>query len=158
MSLLPIKKWWRPLSITRRLIIGFTSSFVLLIILFSIIFDMIITHSVWNVAKIYARQEMSTLLAIVNNPAERDKNLMRELSWNEGEDMKLTKDWLSSGILPRFNPFSSCKTLSWRHGEFPRYDFNPYKLGKRHFPIFLEIKDRFLYETKKLAKRILRKI
>ena len=87
MSLLPIKKWWRPLSITRRLIIGFTSSFVLLIILFSIIFDMIITHSVWNVAKIYARQEMSTLLAIVNNPAERDKNLMRELSWNEGEDI-----------------------------------------------------------------------
>ncbi|MAG38012.1 hypothetical protein CMI45_01325 [Candidatus Pacearchaeota archaeon] len=78
------------------------------------------------------------------------------LFWNEGEDMKLTKDWLSSGILPRFNPFSSCKTLSWRHGEFPKYDFNSYKLGKRHFSVWLEIKDRIMYQSKKLAKRILR--
>jgi hypothetical protein len=51
------------------------------------------------------------------------------LFWNQAEDLKLNRDWYEKRIIPRFNPFSSCKTLSWRHGYVGKYKFNPYKIG-----------------------------
>ena len=52
------------------------------------------------------------------------------LFWNQGEDAKLSSDWHKNGIVTRFNPFSSCLTLSWRHGVLPLYEFNNQKLSK----------------------------
>jgi len=85
MSFMRIRKWWRQLSITRRLIIVLTSSFASLIVLFSITLNVIMTHSVWRAAKIYATQEMRTLLSIVGNSTNLHHDLVQELSWRKGE-------------------------------------------------------------------------
>ncbi len=79
------------------------------------------------------------------------------LFWNQGEDLKLMQDWKKRGIIQRFNNFSSCKTLSWRHGEFPLYEFNERKLGKRHYPKIKEWYDISIHNGKKLIKLILNK-
>jgi len=52
------------------------------------------------------------------------------LFWNEGEDAKLSFEWYKKGIVTRFNPFSSCTTLSWRHGKLPKYGFNNKKTSE----------------------------
>ena len=80
-----------------------------------------------------------------------DENLF----WNEGEDMKLTKDWMSVRIIPRFNPHSSCKTLSWRHGEFPRYQFNDQKLGRRQYSKIKEWQESLVHYIKRFIKIII---
>lgn len=55
-----------------------------------------------------------------------------KLFWNQGEDIKLSEDYYRHGVVIRFNPFSECLTLSWRHGDFGVYSFNSMKLGNLH--------------------------
>lgn len=54
------------------------------------------------------------------------------LFWNQGEDIDLSQRLYQNGFVMRFNPFSSCITLSWRHGNFLIYKFN--KVKDSQFP------------------------
>lgn len=53
------------------------------------------------------------------------KYIWEEVSWNEtiywqeGEDIEYSSRLTERGYIPRFNPFSSCLTLSWRFGKLP---------------------------------------
>ncbi|MBI2629002.1 hypothetical protein HYW74_02890 [Candidatus Pacearchaeota archaeon] len=70
------------------------------------------------------------------------------LFWNQGEDAKLSSDWYKKGIVTRFNPFSSCLTLSWRHGVLPLYEFNNQKLSK--YPGKYNLISRIKFYIKKI--------
>ena len=72
------------------------------------------------------------------------------LYWNQGEDAKLSSDWYENGIVTRFNPFSSCLTLSWRHGILPLYEFNSQKLSK--YPGRYNLIGRIKFYIKKILK------
>lgn len=72
------------------------------------------------------------------------------LFWNESEDAKLSSDWYKKGIVARFNPFCSCLTLSWRHGELPIYEFNDKKLS--NYPKRLDIMSIIKFYIKKVFK------
>ncbi len=72
------------------------------------------------------------------------------LFWNQGEDAKLSSDWHGNGIVTRFNPFSSCLTLSWRHGNLPLYEFNSQKLSK--YPGKYNLIGRIKFYIKKILK------
>ncbi|MEK6855968.1 MAG: hypothetical protein AABX66_02295 [Nanoarchaeota archaeon] len=52
------------------------------------------------------------------------------LFWNQGEDIKLSSEFHNAGFVMRFNNFSKCKTLLWRHGNGGIYVFNNKKLGR----------------------------
>jgi len=79
------------------------------------------------------------------------------LLWSQGEDIKLSEDWKKQGVVVRFNQFSSARSLSWRHGNFSMYVFNPHKLGERKYPHMKEFYDSGEYYAKQGAKKILRK-
>lgn len=74
------------------------------------------------------------------------------LFWNQAEDIELNRKWYKEGFITRFNIFSSCKTLSWRHGNLFKYKFNKEKLGKS--------KDSFRFKSiiKFYVKKYLEKI
>lgn len=74
------------------------------------------------------------------------------LFWNQAEDVKLSHDWYKAGIVPRFNKYSLCETLSWRHGQTLNYLFDNKKLSKYHGA--WDIKDRIKFYTKKILKTI----
>ncbi len=71
------------------------------------------------------------------------------LFWNQAEDMKLAQGWKEKGFIPRYNPFSSCLTLSWRHGQFPKYQFDEKKLGKRDVAFIPSTKEKAKFYIKK---------
>lgn len=54
------------------------------------------------------------------------KYIWEEVPWNEtfywggGEDIEYSQRLTSAGYLSRFNPFSSCLSLSWRFGRLPQ--------------------------------------
>lgn len=73
-----------------------------------------------------------------------------KLFWNQGEDIKLSQDWYNAGIVTRFNPFSECITLNWRHGKLPLYQFNKYKLGKYPIPFYKRDSQLIKFYAKKL--------
>jgi len=72
-----------------------------------------------------------------------------KLFWNQSEDAKLSHEWYKKGIIVRFNPFSSCISLSWRHGKLPRYSLNKKKLGK-YLGNKLNLKSRLKFHIKKI--------
>ena len=74
------------------------------------------------------------------------------LFWNDGEDIKLSQDWYNLGVLLRFNPYSKCETLNWRHGALPIYFFNPYKLGKYPISVYKKIIPLIKFYIKKIIK------
>lgn len=46
------------------------------------------------------------------------------LYWQEGEDIEYSLRLTDRRYIPRFNPFSSCTTLSWRFGRLPKKQFS----------------------------------
>lgn len=71
------------------------------------------------------------------------------LFWNQGEDLKLSSEFHKNGFVPRFNQYSTCKTLLWRHGYGGIYKFNKYKLGR----ITHRSKKYYFWYIKQLIKR-----
>lgn len=43
--------------------------------------------------------------------------------WGQAEDIEYSHRLTEQGFIPRFNPFSSCISLSWRFGKLPRRKF-----------------------------------
>lgn len=59
-------------------------------------------------------------LTIVKKYVWEDIPWNETLYWKEGEDIEYSYRLTERGYLPRFNPFSSCLSLSWGHGQLPR--------------------------------------
>lgn len=71
------------------------------------------------------------------------------LFWNQGEDIQLSINFHKNGFVPRFNQYSTCRTLLWRHGYGGIYKFNKYKLGR----ITNRSKKYYYWYIKQLIKR-----
>lgn len=52
-----------------------------------------------------------------------------ELFWNEGEDVKLSKEWYNAGFVSRINLYSKVVVRDWRFGEIINYPFKSKKRG-----------------------------
>ncbi|MCW8965849.1 MAG: hypothetical protein OQK82_04060 [Candidatus Pacearchaeota archaeon] len=78
-----------------------------------------------------------------------DENLF----WNQAEDAKLSSDWYKEGIIARFNPFASCTTLSWRHGNLVMYNYDQDKRGD-FIGDKIQLKRRIKFYAKEFIKRI----
>ncbi len=70
---------------------------------------------------------------ILKKEAWRKVQWDSSLSWNQGEDIKLSKEWYNTGIVARFNTISKCITRVWRHGDWSLYSFNSRELGSTQF-------------------------
>ncbi|MFQ5531487.1 MAG: hypothetical protein ACE5ES_02625 [Candidatus Nanoarchaeia archaeon] len=89
-------------------------------------------------------------LFIMKKAVWRQVQFDENLFWNQGEDRKMAEDWKDKGIIPRFNPFSSCFTTSWRHGKLPFYKINVKKLGKREISLLHQIKQDVKFYIKSI--------
>jgi hypothetical protein len=59
-----------------------------------------------------------------------EKNKWDErLFLNQSEDAEISHRLHRNGYVARFNPFSECITLNWRHGALPLYTYDEKKLG-----------------------------
>ena len=66
--------------------------------------------------------------------------------WNDAEDADISFRSRDLGYIIRFNPYSTCTALSWRHGQLPlRYDLSQGLLPK----------DMYLRRIMRLSVRIL---
>lgn len=52
------------------------------------------------------------------------------LMWNQGEDIALARDFYNAGFVARFNPFSSCVTISTKY-KWPIFEFDLRILGRK---------------------------
>ncbi|PIZ52021.1 hypothetical protein COY27_01550 [Candidatus Woesearchaeota archaeon CG_4_10_14_0_2_um_filter_33_13] len=81
------------------------------------------------------------LKKIVWEKVKWDENLF----WNEAEDLKLSHDQTEHGILIRFNPYSTCESLTWRHPSSKLiFKKNKKKLGKLSGPFHYLIGKKLL--------------
>lgn len=63
---------------------------------------------------------ISGQMIIIKKHVWRDVSWNETLYWKEREDIEYSYRLTERGYLPRFNPFSSCLSLSWGHGSLPR--------------------------------------
>lgn len=84
------------------------------------------------------------------------KSIWKKTKWNEklflnqSEDAEFSHRLYNSGYIARFNPYSECVTLNWRHGALPIYSYDEKKLG-----IYPNKKFHPIYRLKRLVKIIL---
>ncbi len=95
-------------------------------------------------------------LFIMKKSAWRVVQFDESLFWNQGEDKKMAADWKLKGLVPRFNPFSSCLTLSWRHGVLPDFEFDEKRLGKRKVNALIKLREYGRFYIKPIIQRKLR--
>ena len=63
------------------------------------------------------------------------KSVWSKTKWNEklflnqSEDAEFSHRLYNAGYVARFNPYSECVTLNWRHGALPIYSYDEKKLG-----------------------------
>ncbi|MFH1470292.1 MAG: hypothetical protein ABIF01_00935 [Candidatus Micrarchaeota archaeon] len=80
------------------------------------------------------------------------------LFWNEFEDGELSALHHKLGIVPRFNPHSTCNTDEFRFVNMPLYSFDSEKAGKSNSSAFL-LRRRILARAEgMLSSRILSKV
>lgn len=63
-------------------------------------------------------------LTIIKKHVWREEPWNETIYWKEAEDIEYSLRLTERGFIPRFNPFSSCTTLSWRFGRLPRKQFS----------------------------------
>ena len=66
---------------------------------------------------------ISGQLLIIKKYVWEDVHWNETLYWKEGEDIEYSYRLTERGYLPRFNPFSSCLSLSWGHSQLPKRMF-----------------------------------
>lgn len=79
---------------------------------------------------------ISGQLIIIKKYVWEDVHWNETLYWKESEDIEYSHHLTRRGYLPRFNPFSSCLSLSWGHGQLPRRIF-----PKRNLPFLYNFTD-----------------
>jgi len=68
-------------------------------------------------------------LYILKKSSWKKANWNNKLSWGEGEDIDLAKEYYNAGVVARFNPFSLCNTSSIKAKQF-LFEFNNRELGR----------------------------
>lgn len=68
----------------------------------------------WNMATYIAGQ-----LIIMKRDIWKKIPWNETIYWGEGEDIEYSERLTEAGFIPRFNPYASCISLSWRFGILP---------------------------------------
>ncbi len=63
-------------------------------------------------------------MTIIKKYVWEEESWNETIYWKEAEDIEYSLRLTQKGFLPRFNPFSSCLTMSWRFGKLPKKQFN----------------------------------
>src|SRR3989344_6232012 len=66
---------------------------------------------------------VSGQLTIIKKHVWKKVQWNEEIYWQQAEDIEYSSRLTDYGFIPRFNPFSSCTTLSLRFGKLPKKQF-----------------------------------
>jgi len=67
---------------------------------------------------------VSGQLTIIKKTVWKKVPWNEKIYWQQAEDIEYSSRLTAEGFLPRFNPFSSCLTLSWRFGTLPKKPYD----------------------------------